>query len=55
MVAVVAILKIETHRFSKGIFCSSPPTHTLTIDSIRQAVLEIDGNLLDRQMDGHHP
>jgi hypothetical protein len=50
---MVAILKIETHRFSKGTFRSSPPKCTLTIDSIRQAVLlEIDGNLLDGQTDG---
>jgi hypothetical protein len=46
MVAVAAILKIETRRFSKGTFRYSSPTRTLkSIDSIRQAVLlEIDGN-----------
>jgi hypothetical protein len=42
---MLAILKIETRRFSKGTFPYSPATRTLKIDSIVQAVLqEIDGN-----------
>jgi hypothetical protein len=49
---ILAILKIETCRFSKGTFPYSPPTHTIEIDSIRQAVLlEIDGNQFQ---DGGH-
>jgi hypothetical protein len=51
MVAVAAILKIETHRFSKGTF-PSPPTRTFEIDSIQQAVLlKIDRNQFQ---DGGH-
>jgi hypothetical protein len=42
---MVAILKIKTRRFSKGTFPHSPPTRTLKINSIVQAVLrEIDGS-----------
>jgi hypothetical protein len=45
MVAVAAILKIETRRFSKGTCPYSPPTRTLKINSIGQAVLrEIYGS-----------
>jgi hypothetical protein len=42
---MVAIVKIETRRFSKGTFPYLPPTRTIEIDLIQQAVLlEIDGN-----------
>jgi hypothetical protein len=49
---MVAILKIETRRFSKGTFPYSPPTCTIEIDLIRQGVLlEIEGNQFQ---DGGH-
>jgi hypothetical protein len=52
VVAVAAILKIETCQFSKGTFPYSPPTRTFKINSIVQAILrEIDGNQFQ---DGGH-
>jgi hypothetical protein len=55
MEALPAKLNIETRRFSKGTFPYSPPTHTLKINSIVQAVLcEIDGNQFqDGDCGGH--
>jgi hypothetical protein len=55
MVAMAAILKIETRQFLKGTFPYSPPTRTLKTNSIVQAVIrEIDRNQFQDGGRGSH-